>query len=101
MTCSPRSGSGSLAGSACSQLEMVRALVAAGVVGPADALSMASSAPARALGLEGQLGVLRVGAAADLVVLRGADLALERVLVAGHELPRPSGFRADRPIRPA
>lgn len=77
-----------LAGSACSQLEMVRRLVASGAVGLADALTMASAAPARALGLETELGVLAVGARADLVVLRGAELALEDVLVGGLPMSR-------------
>ncbi len=77
-------GSGpKLAGSASSQLEMVRRLVARGVVGLAEALAMASATPARALGLERELGELRPGLAADLLVLRGRELAIEQVFVAG------------------
>jgi N-acetylglucosamine-6-phosphate deacetylase len=75
-----------LAGSAMSQLEMVRRLCARGVVGLPDALTMASAAPARALGLENQLGALRRGLAADFLVLRGPALDLEAVHVAGRAL---------------
>lgn len=66
-----------------SQLEMVRRLVTRGVVGLTDALTMASTTPARALGLERELGALKAGFAADFVVLRGPELALERVVIAG------------------
>jgi len=72
-----------LAGSASSQLEMVRRLVHRGVVALPEALSIASATPAAALGLEKELGSLRVGLAADLIVLRGKGLELERVLVRG------------------
>lgn len=75
-----------LAGSAMSQLEMVRRLVERGVVGLVDALTMASTTPARALGLEQELGSLRAGFAADFVVLRGSALALESVYVRGARL---------------
>ena len=75
-----------LAGSACSQLEMVRRLTANGVLSVADALVMASETPARALGLEGELGVLAPGAAADVVVLDGADLALTEAWVRGERV---------------
>jgi len=70
-----------LAGSALSQLEMVRRLVARGFVSLADALTMASTTPAEALGLT--CGRIAVGAPADLVVLSGPDLALEAVYVDG------------------
>lgn len=79
-----------LAGSAMSQLEMVRRLVERGVLGLADALTIASTAPARALGEWPSRGELRAGARADLVVLEGAGLALRRVLVAGEEVALPS-----------
>ena len=74
-----------LAGSATSQLEMIRRLHAAGVCSLADALTMASTSPARALGLDSELGALRPGLAADLIVLAGPELDLQRVLVAGRE----------------
>ncbi len=75
-----------LAGSALSQLEMVQRLCAQGVVDVADALTMASSTPARALGLESERGHLSVGARADLIVLAPQDLALRQVYVAGAEV---------------
>jgi len=75
-----------LAGSASSQLEMVRKLTARGVVGVPEALAMASTTPARALGLERELGALESGLAADFIVLRGRGLELEAVWIAGHEV---------------
>ena len=72
-----------LAGSALSQLEMLRLLVRRGVVGLPEALCMASSTPARALGLEKELGELRVGLLADLLVLSGAELELSQAWVGG------------------
>ena len=52
---------------------------------------MASTTPARALGLERELGELRVGMAADLLVLTGKDLELAQVYVAGELLQRERG----------
>jgi N-acetylglucosamine-6-phosphate deacetylase len=75
-----------LTGSAMGQLEMVRRLATRGVVTLAEALTMAAETPARALGLERDLGRLVPGARADLLVLRGAELELEAVLVAGRPL---------------
>jgi len=72
-----------LAGSAMSQLEMVRLLTTRGVLGLPEALTMASETPARALGREHEFGTLRVGAAADFLVLRGPELRLDAVHVAG------------------
>ena len=72
-----------LAGSAMSQLEMVRRLVERGVTSLEEALTMACETPARALGLEGELGRLAPGARADLIVLEGPDLRLRKVLVGG------------------
>jgi N-acetylglucosamine-6-phosphate deacetylase len=79
-----------LAGSATGQLEAIRRLVAAGVVSLADALTMATLAPARGLGIEAECGQLRVGARADLIVLEAASLALTCVFVAGEALPVPA-----------
>jgi N-acetylglucosamine-6-phosphate deacetylase len=78
-------GAPQLAGSACSQLEMVRRLTRAGAVSIAEALTMAAETPARALGLERELGVLTPGAAADIVVLEGDDLRLSEVWVRGEK----------------
>lgn len=72
-----------LAGSALGQLEQVRLLVARGVVGVEDALTMASLAPALALGLERECGRLAVGARADLIALSGSGLDLDAVWVGG------------------
>jgi N-acetylglucosamine-6-phosphate deacetylase len=70
-----------LTGAEACQLEAVRRLVKAGVVSAAEALTMASATPARALGLERELGHLAVGARADLIVLAADTLALEAVHV--------------------
>ncbi len=75
-----------LAGSALSQLEMLRLLVLRGVLGLPEVLAMASSTPARALGLEQELGELRLGLRADLLVLTGRELELSQVWVAGERL---------------
>lgn len=72
-----------LAGSASSQLEMVRKLSSRGVIGLAEALTMASTTPARALGLERELGELRAGLAADFIVLRGRELELAEAWIGG------------------
>jgi N-acetylglucosamine-6-phosphate deacetylase len=75
-----------LAGSALSQLEMLRRLVARGVLGLPEGLTMASSTPARALGLQGELGELRPGLRADLLVLSGSALELSQVWVGGERV---------------
>ena len=75
-----------LAGSALSQLEMVRLLVRRGVLGLPEALVMASRTPAQALGLDRVLGELRLGLQADLLVLGGRELELSQVWVAGERL---------------
>jgi N-acetylglucosamine-6-phosphate deacetylase len=72
-----------LAGTAMGQLEMVRRLVARGICSIEEALEMASATPARALGLNGELGVLAPRARADLIVLRGPQLELVEVRVGG------------------
>lgn len=76
-------GAPKLAGSAMSQLEMVRRLTTRGVIGVPEALTMATTAPAHALGIEDDAGVIRAGARADLVVLRGPRLDLEGVWIGG------------------
>lgn len=79
-------GPGQLAGSASSQLEMVRKLTSEGVVGLADALTMASTTPAQALGIADEVGVLRGGARADLIVLEPASLELREVWIGGQRM---------------
>jgi N-acetylglucosamine-6-phosphate deacetylase len=64
----------------------VRRMLRAGVTDAATALTMASESPARALGLESELGRLAVGARADLLVLDAETLALGEVLVGGEPL---------------
>ncbi|MFN0245040.1 MAG: N-acetylglucosamine-6-phosphate deacetylase [Planctomycetota bacterium] len=76
-------GAPKLAGSAMSQLDMVRRLTTRGVIGVPEALTMATAAPAHALGIEDDAGVLRTGARADFVVLRGPRLDLEEVWIGG------------------
>jgi N-acetylglucosamine-6-phosphate deacetylase len=75
-----------LTGTVLGQLDAVRRLVARGVLSVEEALAMASETPARALGMGDELGTLRPGARADVIVLRGPELALERVLVGGEPL---------------
>ena len=72
-----------LAGSAMSQLEMVQGLVRNGVVSVEEALMMAAETPARALGLERELGVLAPGARADIVALDARTMELKSVVVGG------------------
>lgn len=81
-------GERKLAGSAMSQLEMVRRLVARGVCSIEDALTMAATTPARALGLDRELGILAVGARADVLVLDPRTLELREVFVGGERVTR-------------
>ena len=72
-----------LAGSALSQLEMVQQLVRQGILSAEEALTMASETPARALGMERELGSFAPGLRADAVVLHPRTLDLQSVLVGG------------------
>jgi N-acetylglucosamine-6-phosphate deacetylase len=74
-----------LAGTAMGQLDMVRRLVERGVLDLAEALTLAATTPAQALGLAGELGALTVGARADVIVL-APDLRLSQVWLAGRPL---------------
>jgi N-acetylglucosamine-6-phosphate deacetylase len=80
-----------LAGSASSQLQMVRNLTTRGVVSLEEALTMASEAPARALGISHRVGQLIAGHAADLIILEGPTLNLVETFVNGR-----SQLRAQR-----
>jgi N-acetylglucosamine-6-phosphate deacetylase len=71
---------GVLAGSSLTMIDAVRNLHALGIP-LEDALRAASEVPARVLGTR-DVGVLEVGSPADVVIL-GADLQIERVLVGG------------------
>ncbi len=75
-----------LAGSAMSQLEMVQGLVKNGVVSVEEALMMAAETPARALGLERELGLLAPGARANVVVLDARTMELKSVVVGGRSI---------------
>ena len=72
---------GTLAGSAATMPDLVRLMARAPGVGLARALSLASAVPARVLG-ERKLGLISVGACADLVVL-DADLRVGLTMIRG------------------
>lgn len=74
--------SGTLAGSTLTMDRAVRNCVRHGGVGLEEALRMASLYPARAVGLEGELGVIAPGAVANLVVL-DQDTRVRAVVQAG------------------
>lgn len=57
-------------------------------ISPAKAFEMATRAPARALGLKGQVGSLSVGAHADLVLHTGEGEALESLTTLESEVQR-------------
>jgi N-acetylglucosamine-6-phosphate deacetylase len=78
---------GSLAGGTATLLDVVRRTIEAGVE-PAAAVHSATAVPARVLGLPQELGSLRAGLRADVVV---ADRDFERTLVmrAGRVLNHP------------
>jgi N-acetylglucosamine-6-phosphate deacetylase len=72
---------GAIAGSTLTMDAAFRQAVAAGI-GLPEASAMASTTPARALGLSDSVGALEAGLRADLVVL-SADLQVKRVMRAG------------------
>jgi N-acetylglucosamine-6-phosphate deacetylase len=72
---------GSIAGSTLTMDAALRNAVDAGIPLPA-ACAMASTTPARALGLDDEVGALEAGLRADLVVM-SPDLHVKRVLRAG------------------
>jgi N-acetylglucosamine-6-phosphate deacetylase len=72
---------GSIAGSTLTMDAALRQAVAAGIPLP-DASAMASTTPARVLGLDDQVGALEAGLRADLVVL-SPDYRVKRVMRAG------------------
>jgi len=76
---------GAIAGSTLTQDAALRVAVAAGIALPA-AVAALTSVPARALGEEGRLGSLRVGATADAVLLDDA-LSVRGVWVDGSRAP--------------
>jgi N-acetylglucosamine-6-phosphate deacetylase len=76
----------SLAGSAITLLDAVRAAVRLAGLPLATALRMATAVPAAVLGLEGKKGSLSAGADADLLAL-GPDLSLRAVYRGGRAIP--------------
>jgi N-acetylglucosamine-6-phosphate deacetylase len=72
---------GSIAGSTLSMDAALRNAVGAGIPLP-EASAMASTTPARALGLDDDVGALAAGLRADLVVM-SPDLQVKRVMRAG------------------
>ncbi len=80
----PRLEDEALAGSSLTMDQAVRNAISLGVP-LQEALMMASYTPARACG-EGDIGLLRPGNRADLVVLNPEGLAIERVYLGGQRL---------------
>jgi len=76
---------GRLAGSATSILDGVRRLIEDTGIAPHRALSLATHAPARLLGLEGRKGVLKPGADADVILL-DRSLMVKMTFVGGQLL---------------
>lgn len=74
-------GTDTLAGGTATLLDVVRRTIEAGV-SPADAVAAATSVPARVLGLEAELGSLRAGLRADVVVV-DQDFGLVGVMRCG------------------
>ena len=72
---------GSIAGSTLTMDAALRNTVAAGIP-LADAVAMASTTPARVLGLDDEVGALEAGLRADFVVL-DAELRVKRVMRSG------------------
>ncbi len=73
---------GTLAGSCLTMIDAVRNLVDQCQVTLFDAITMASSTPAKALGIEQQRGSIAVGMRADLVAL-DAELNIQTVFLGG------------------
>lgn len=79
-------GGGWLAGSTIRLIDAVRRAVTLAGLPLHQAVTLASAAPAKLLGLSGQKGTLQPGADADLLLL-DADLNLQTVIVKGRVLP--------------
>jgi N-acetylglucosamine-6-phosphate deacetylase len=75
---------GAIAGSTATMASVVRHAVAAGLPVP-DVVAAASTTPARILGINGRIGALRPGLAADLVVFDG-EFRLHAVMRRGQWL---------------
>jgi N-acetylglucosamine-6-phosphate deacetylase len=86
--CAQQASGDQLAGSATGQWEAIQRLVGQGIVALADALTMATLAPARALQLESERGVLIEGAVADVLEIdtSGKRPRLSEVWIAGQPI---------------
>lgn len=84
---SARLPDGTLAGCILSLDAILRQFVACTGAAAADALATATATPARLLGLEGELGRIAPGSAADLVLMT-PDLHVVETFVAGESLYR-------------
>jgi N-acetylglucosamine-6-phosphate deacetylase len=80
-------GTDTIAGSTLTQDQALRIAVHDVGLALPDAVAALTAVPARALGLDARLGLLRAGSAADVVALT-PDLAVSRVWAAGAEVPR-------------
>jgi len=78
--------SGNLAGSTLTMIDAFRFAVRKVGVSVADASRMASLNPARQIGVDREMGSLKPGKRADVLLLDG-DLELRRVWIGGRELP--------------
>ncbi|QGN39869.1 N-acetylglucosamine-6-phosphate deacetylase [Klebsiella oxytoca] len=81
-----RTASGSLAGSTLSVDAAVRNMVKLTGLAPEDAIHMASWHPARLLGIDNQLGSLKVGKRASIIALDDG-LYLQQIWIQGQLLP--------------
>ncbi|CCE76038.1 N-acetylglucosamine-6-phosphate deacetylase [Clavibacter nebraskensis] len=79
-------GADTIAGSTLTQDQALRIAVREVGLALPDAIAALTLVPARALGVDDRLGLLRAGHAADVVAL-SPDLAVTRVWAAGTELP--------------
>ena len=82
-----RLDSGALAGSVLTMDQAVRNMVSLAHVPLADAVTMASYTPARAVGLDGLVGSLEQGKSADIVVMN-RELQVEMTMRRGREVYR-------------
>ena len=94
-----RNRRGSLAGSHLNMLDAVRNVMELTSLDWKEALRMASSYPARALGVADRRGYVLPGYRADLLEL-GEDMTLHRTWIAGAPALRPAG-RRDARVNPS
>ncbi|OUE28131.1 N-acetylglucosamine-6-phosphate deacetylase [Clavibacter michiganensis] len=88
-------GADTIAGSTLTQDQALRIAVGEAGLALPDAVAALTLVPARAVGLDDRLGLLRAGHAADVVAL-SPDLAVSRVWAAGAELPPPAAQASSR-----